>query len=117
VSEPQVCAGVGQIYAGKTRVLVKIASFQRKHIDRLLPAPATTGGIGVGQVLHLLLRAMEYFRPVLLFLVLFALNSVFCWLAYDLLLFSPVCGIGLFLPGVLGVVLAVDAMAKGKGQR
>ena len=53
---------------------------------------------------------MEYFRPVLLFLALFGLNCLFCWLAYDLFVLSPVFGIGLFLPGVLGVVLAVDAI-------
>ncbi len=51
---------------------------------------------------------MEYLRPVLLFLALFILTSLLCWLSYDLFLLSPLFSIGFFLLGVLGVVMAVD---------
>ncbi len=53
---------------------------------------------------------MEYLQPVLLFLSLFLLTCLFCWFAYDLFLVSPVLGMGMFLPGVLGVVLLTDAL-------
>jgi hypothetical protein len=51
---------------------------------------------------------MEYLRPVLLFLALFMLTSLLCWLSYDLFLVSPLFSVGFFLFGVLAVVMAVD---------
>lgn len=53
---------------------------------------------------------MEYIRSLFLLFILFLLTSVFCWVANALILYNPFCGLGLGIIGIVGVVLAVDAI-------
>ncbi len=109
MNELDVLVGAGQIYAEEARVPVRIETLPQQTLIQSPVYNIQHGCLQGVRVLHCD-RAMEYFRPILLFLVLFALDSLFCWIVYGLFLVSPMCGIGLFFPGVLGVVLAVDAI-------
>lgn len=53
---------------------------------------------------------MEYVRSIFLLFILFLLTSLFCWIANALILYNPLCGAGLILLGIMGVVLAADAI-------
>ncbi|MGI0488657.1 hypothetical protein ACN4EK_24870 [Pantanalinema rosaneae CENA516] len=56
---------------------------------------------------------MSYLGTVLLGVALFLLTSLLCWLIGSLLLVFPIYGILLLPIGLLGVVLAVDAIHQG----
>jgi hypothetical protein len=51
---------------------------------------------------------MELIKPVFLFVSLFILTGLFCWLEYGLLLLSPLYCFASFMFGLLGIVMTLD---------
>lgn len=56
---------------------------------------------------------MDYFNVLLLFIALFLLTCLLCWVSIVLVMVSPLYSIGLFLVGILSVVMMLD-MIKSK---
>lgn len=53
---------------------------------------------------------MSYLNVLFLFIALFLLTSLLCWISIGFVMLSPFYSIALFLAGVLGVVMALDAI-------
>jgi hypothetical protein len=53
---------------------------------------------------------MKYFKPLILFAVLFLLTTLLCLLAQGFMLFGPLFSVVFFLLGVLAIVVMVDAI-------